>query len=58
MRHIRRYLMIVLAVALFAPQVAQAQNAVLDQVFADVRAAYGRQERPMVIFDLEGKAQV
>jgi hypothetical protein len=54
------------AAALFLPAIALAQMpppapgmpltgpALLNKVLADVRAAYNKQERPMVIFDIDG----
>ncbi|OGQ91380.1 MAG: hypothetical protein A2289_21645 [Deltaproteobacteria bacterium RIFOXYA12_FULL_58_15] len=45
---------LVAVVALVAPVAASAQTPVLAKVFEDVTAAYNKQQRPMVIFDLDG----
>lgn len=37
-----------------APAVAQAPQGLLQEVLGEVRTAYNRQERPMVIFDIDG----
>lgn len=44
----------VIAVVLLTPALAFAGGPALQQVVADVTASYNKQERPMVVFDLEG----
>ena len=46
-------LFVLVAVA-FSPLAARAQNAVLEKIRQDVIASYNKQERPIVVFDLDG----
>lgn len=50
---IRHWFAAVAVISLF-PLSAGAQDPVLTKVIEDVRASYNRQERPMVLFDLDG----
>ncbi|MEK7706313.1 MAG: hypothetical protein AAB426_15235 [Myxococcota bacterium] len=51
---LKRPLALAVLLAVWVPAIARAQAPVLAKILEDVRSAYNRQERPMVIFDLEG----